>query len=152
MAARFEIAETSDESPAGAALAHWLTQPENPLTWRSMVNRVWHHHFGRGLVETPNDFGKMGSAPSHAELLDWLAVWFRDEAHGSLKRLHRLIVTSSTTGRLLPEYPMAEGISKPDLGTSRSGTADSLRATAASIDADNRLLWRMNRRASMPSK
>src|SRR2546425_5288356 len=57
---------------------------------------MWHHHFGRGLVETPNDLGKMGGRPSHAELLDWLAIWFRDEARGSMKQLHRLIVTSAT--------------------------------------------------------
>ena len=87
---------TPDEGARRAALAHWLTAPENPLTWRSIVNRVWHLHFGRGLVETPNDFGHMGALPSHPELLDWLAVWFRDEAHGSLKALHRLIVTSAT--------------------------------------------------------
>ena len=92
--ARF--ANTTDEGARRAALAHWLTAPENPLTWRSIVNRVWHLHFGRGLVATPNDFGHMGAVPSHPELLDWLAVWFRDEAHGSLKALHRLIVTSAT--------------------------------------------------------
>ena len=92
--ARF--ANTPDEGARRAALAHWLTAPENALTWRSIVNRVWHLHFGRGLVATPNDFGHMGAMPSHPELLDWLAVWFRDEAHGSLKALHRLIVTSAT--------------------------------------------------------
>ena len=90
------FAATADEGARRAALAHWLTAPENPLTWRSIVNRVWHLHFGRGLVATPNDFGHMGAVPSHPELLDWLAVWFRDEAHGSLKALHRLIVTSAT--------------------------------------------------------
>ena len=90
------FASTADEGARRAALAHWLTAPENPLTWRSLVNRVWHLHFGRGLVATPNDFGHMGAMPSHPELLDWLAVWFRDEAHGSLKALHRLIVTSAT--------------------------------------------------------
>jgi hypothetical protein len=94
--ARFELSDPSDEGARRAALARWLTHPDNPLTWRSIVNRVWHHHFGRGLVEMPNDFGKMGGAPSHPELLDWLALWFRDEAAGSLKRLNRLIVTSAT--------------------------------------------------------
>ena len=56
-----------------AALARWITSPHNPLTWRSIVNRVWHYHFGRGIVDTPNDFGKNGARPTHPELLDWLA-------------------------------------------------------------------------------
>ena len=115
--ARF--ASTADEGARRAALARWLTAPENALTWRSIVNRVWHLHFGRGLVATPNDFGRMGSAPSHPELLDWLAVWFRDEAHGSLKALHRLIVTSATYRR----------------SSAKSGGAD----------ADNIFLAHMNR-------
>ncbi len=83
-----------DESARRAALAHWITDPKNPLTWRSIVNRVWHWHFGRGLVSTPSDFGRMGSMPSHPELLDWLADRFL-ESGGSLKSLHRLIVTSA---------------------------------------------------------
>ena len=123
--ARFDLADVGDEGARRAALAHWLAHPGNPLTWRSVVNRVWHHHFGRGLVDTPNDFGKMGGKPSHAELLDWLAIWFRDDAHGSLKQLHRLIVTSATYRQ------------------SSWGLRSA--ATAAQIDADNRFLWRMNR-------
>ena len=78
-----------------AAARRWPSgspTPSNPLTWRSIVNRVWHYHFGRGLVDTPNDFGRNGSRPTHPELLDWLAVEFRDGG-GSLKKLHRLIVT-----------------------------------------------------------
>src|ERR1051325_3433579 len=94
--ARMEPTQAREESARRAYLAHWLSDRHHPLTWRSVVNRVWHHHFGRGLVETPNDFGKMGARPSHPELLDWLAVWFRDDARGSLKQLHRLIVTSAT--------------------------------------------------------
>jgi hypothetical protein len=76
--------------------ANWITHPDNPLTARVIVNRVWHYHFGRGLVATPNDLGKMGERPAHPELLDWLARWFvsPDGANWSLKRLHRLIVTS----------------------------------------------------------
>ncbi|MBL9117665.1 MAG: DUF1553 domain-containing protein [Verrucomicrobiaceae bacterium] len=85
-----------NESDRRAALAKWITSKNNALTWRSIVNRVWQHHFGRGLVETANDFGRMGAKPTHPELLDWLAVWFRDEAQGSLKKLHKLIVMSET--------------------------------------------------------
>ena len=95
MPAAFKFAGEATEATRRVALAQWLTAPENALTWRSIVNRVWHYHFGRGLVETPNDFGHMGSSPAHPELLDWLAVWFRDEARGSFKALHRLIMTSA---------------------------------------------------------
>ena len=84
------------ESARRAALAQWISNKNNVLTWRSIVNRVWQHHFGRGLVDTANDFGRMGGKPSHPELLDWLAVTFRDDLDGSLKRLHKLIVMSAT--------------------------------------------------------
>jgi hypothetical protein len=120
---RFTSADPKNEGARRAALADWLADPRNPLTWRSIVNRVWHHHFGRGLCDTPSDFGRMGGTPSHPELLDWLAAWFRDEAKGSLKALHRLILTSAAW---------------------RQASAD--RPDAAAADPDNRLLWRMNRR------
>ncbi len=87
------------ESARRSALAKWITDKNNALTWRSIVNRVWQHHFGRGLVDTANDFGRMGARPTHPELLDALAVWFRDDAHGSLKALHKLIVMSGTYRR-----------------------------------------------------
>ena len=118
---RFVPKDASDEGQRRVALADWLVDTANPVTWRVIVNRVWHHHFGKGIVDTPNDFGKMGGAPSHPELLDWLAAEFRDTG-GSLKKLHKLIVTSST-------YRQAV-------------THD---AAAAAKDGDNRLLWRMNR-------
>src|SRR4030095_3583177 len=92
------IFPTEPNQPEGqrrAALAKWLTHRDNPLTWRSIVNRVWLYHFGRGLVDTPNDFGYMGVMPTHPELLDWLACEFRDGGQ-SFKKLHKLIVTSAT--------------------------------------------------------
>ena len=78
-----------------AALARWLTNPENPLTARVIVIRVWQYHFGRGLVATSSDFGKLGEPPSHPELLDWLARRFVEDGW-SFKKLHRLILTSAT--------------------------------------------------------
>jgi mono/diheme cytochrome c family protein len=122
---RFKLDDPDDEASRRAALADWLAAPENPLSWRSIVNRVWAHHFGCGLCDTPNDFGRMGGIPSHPELLDWLTVWFRDDATGSLKQLHRLILLSSTYRR-----------------QSRSVATQ----TANTTDVQNRLLWRMNRR------
>src|SRR5436309_532259 len=92
--ARLPLADRNHEGSRRAALARWVTDPRNVLTWRSIVNRIWHYHFGRGLVDTPNDFGRMGGVPSHSELLDWLAIWFQEQG-GSLKSLHRLIVTSA---------------------------------------------------------
>lgn len=117
---RFKLTDANDEGQRRAALADWLTYADNALTWRVIVNRIWHYHFGKGIVDTPNDFGKMGGTPSHPELLDWLAVTFRNG--GSLKSLHRLIVTSSTYRQSVKHDP--------------SSTAK---------DGDNRLLWRMNR-------
>lgn len=109
--------------------ADWLVSPENPLTGRVIVNRVWQHHFGRGIVATPNDFGSMGEAPSHPELLDWLAGWFvaPEGANWSLKKLHKLIVTSAA-------YRQSSVIGNRQL------------PTANSKDADNRLLWRFSPR------
>jgi hypothetical protein len=119
--ATFPLATPDDEGSRRAALARWLTRPENLLTRRSIVNRVWQYHFGRGIVDTPNDFGHMGAPPTHPELLDHLAFWFED--HGeSLKALHRLILTSNTY---------------------RQTSAGD--AAGEKVDADNRYLWRMNR-------
>ncbi|MEQ1826579.1 MAG: DUF1549 and DUF1553 domain-containing protein [Pirellula sp.] len=118
---KFTLASLDDEGLRRAALAHWLASDDNPLTWRTIVNRVWHYHFGKGIVDTPNDLGAMGGAPSHPELLDWLALQLRDKG-GRLKELHRLIVSSHTY---------------------RQSSAHQL--DAATKDADNRWLWRMNR-------
>jgi hypothetical protein len=128
ISARFDVPEGSDESVRRAHLARWLTDRDNPLTWRSIINRVWHHHFGAGIVTTLNDFGHMGRLASHPELLDWLAARFRDGNH-SLKDLHRLIVMSET-------YRQSSRLHDID---------PTLADSAMSIDAENRLLWRMNR-------
>ena len=122
--ARFALPADAPEGARRAALARWLTDPKNVLTWRTVVNRLWQYHFGRGLVDTPNDFGRMGGTPSHPELLDWLAVTFRDDLGGSMKRFHRLIVTSAAYRQ--------------------QSTADN--PAARRIDDANSLLWRQNRR------
>ena len=101
--------------------ADWLTSPDNPLFTRVMVNRIWQHHFGEGIVRTPSNFGKTGERPTHPELLDWLAGEFVQRKF-SIKQMHRLMMTSSA-------YRMA---------------SDDIAANNA-IDADNRLVWRMPR-------
>jgi len=119
--ADFNAAACVNEGGRRLALAEWLAQRDNVLTWRSIVNRVWQYHFGRGLVDTPNDFGWNGSRPSHPELLDWLAVEFRDRGQ-SFKELHRLILRSAAY---------------------QQSSQDN--AAGSRLDADNRYLWRMNR-------
>jgi cytochrome c553 len=92
-----------DSGSGRLQLAEWLTSRDNPLTARVMVNRIWKHHFGTGLVKTPNDFGTRGEPPTHPELLDWLAVRFM-ESGWSIKAIHRLMVTSEAwrkSGELL---------------------------------------------------
>lgn len=90
-----ELPLDASESSRRVALARWIVDHENPLTARVMVNRIWQSHFGRGLVETASDFGLNGSAPTHAELLDWLAAEFVRHSW-SIKHIHRLIMTSHT--------------------------------------------------------
>jgi len=116
--AAFGLPDDAPEAERRAALAQWLTSPQNPLFARVIVNRLWQHHFGAGLVETPNDFGFNGGRPSHPELLNWLAATLV-ERNWSLKELHREIVLSAA-------YRQA------------------FRADEAALkqDADNRLLWR----------
>lgn len=103
-------------------LAHWIASPDNPLTARVMVNRIWQHHVGRGIVATPSDFGRNGALPTHPELLDWLAQKFI-ENKWSIKAMHRLIMTSATYRQT------------------------SLRSSKKEEEADpnNLLLWRRNR-------
>ena len=85
----------ADKVSGRLELAQWIANRNNPLTARVMVNRVWRWHFGRGLVATTDNFGKLGAKPSHPELLDWLAVWFMENGW-SVKKLNRLILTSAT--------------------------------------------------------
>ena len=119
---KFNLADPNHEGQRRAALATWLANPKNVLTWRSITNRIWHYHIGRGIVATPSDFGQMGQQPTHPELLNWLAINLQQNG-GSLKWLHRLITTSSTYRQ-----------------------SSQHRDDFANIDGDNRYLWRMNRR------
>lgn len=105
-----------------SALANWLADAGNPLSTRVIVNRVWHYHFGRGIVGTPSDFGMMGERPSHPELLDYLTTNFTGNGW-SLKKLHRMILLSNTY--------------------QQSSTHKEL---AAKVDPDNKLFWRFQRR------
>jgi hypothetical protein len=132
----FDLPPDHTEGDRRAALARWITDDRNPLTWRSIVNRVWQYHFGRGLVDTPNDLGRMGAEPSHPELLDWLAIEFRDGGQ-SLKRLHKLIVTSHTYQQV-SAYPESASVKSISRGVVHDGPE--------TLDADNRYLWRASRR------
>ncbi|MEA3210140.1 MAG: hypothetical protein QOE70_3197 [Chthoniobacter sp.] len=122
-----------------AMLANWIASPQNPLTARVMVNRIWQHHFGRGLVATPSDFGTHGQKPSHRELLDWLASEFiaRD---WSVKQMHKLMLMSAT---------YRQSSSGTGLGNlSDSGNLNPLvtgNSNPRKLDPENRLYWRMNR-------
>jgi mono/diheme cytochrome c family protein len=143
LSASFGTIDPANEGTRRAALANWITDPRNPLTARSIVNRIWQYHFGRGIVDTPNDFGHQGSLPTHRELLDWLAVELIAPTDGlvkssappagppllrggedrwSLKRLHRLILRSAVY---------------------RQSSRDN--SQFAAIDGGNQYLWRMNR-------
>lgn len=118
------LALPQDETKPRTALAGWLTDPENPMTARVLVNRVWQYHFGNGIVNTPNDFGYYGGRPSHPELLDYLASELLENGW-RLKSLHRMIMLSSAY-RQSSQTPMSE--------------------LAREIDPENRLLWKFNRR------
>jgi hypothetical protein len=152
MPGEFAAFDVAEEGSRRAALAKWMIDPRNPLTPRSIVNRLWQYHFGRGIVDTPNDFGHMGSLPTHPELLDWLAAELagpsgdldedKETRRGGdkekrkseirnpnskmpawgLKRLHRLIMRSAVY---------------------RQSSSDDPRLAA--IDSGNQYLWRMNR-------
>jgi len=122
------LAPESESKTSGRrlAFARWLTQQEHPLTARVMVNRIWMHHFGTGIVATPDDFGVSGASPSHPDLLDWLATEFV-RSGWSIKHIHRLILHSSTwqqSSRVFEEH----------------------RTVCEKVDPDNALLWRQTMR------
>jgi hypothetical protein len=114
-----DLAGSASDRERRLALAEWIASPKNPLTARVIVNRIWHYHFGQGIVNTPSDFGLNGDRPSHPELLDWLAVSFMENGW-SVKWLHRLILSSETYRQ-----------------------SDRFNEKANAVDAANRLLWRM---------
>ena len=136
MPGRFALAADHTEGDRRIALANWIVDPQNPLTWRSIVNRIWLYHFGRGIVDSPSDLGRMGQKPTHPALLDWLAIEFRDGGAWiakaqSIKQLHKLIVTSAT-------YRQASNNdADSDLDTDHK---------FAALDGDNAFYWRANRR------
>lgn len=120
LSGKLAVADVEDEGQRRLALANWVADSKNSLTWRSIVNRLWQYHIGQGIVDTPNDFGHMGSAPTHPEMLDWLAAALRDNG-GSMKAIHRLILTSA--------------VYRQSSARSREGEE---------VDSNNRLLSRMN--------
>jgi hypothetical protein len=114
----FGLAIDATDADRRVRMADWVTDDRNALFARVMVNRLWHYHFGQGLVTTPNDFGFNGGRPSHPELLEWLAAEFQQSGY-SLKAMHRLILTSAAWRQ-----------------------SSTLKPEAMTVDADNRLLWR----------
>ena len=114
----YRLGSEAPESERRLAFANWLVHPANPLTPRVLANRLWHYHFGTGIVDTPSDFGYMGGRPTHPELLDFLALKLKENGW-RIKAMHRLIMLSDTYRQ-----------------------SSSYRETAASVDGDSRLLWR----------
>ena len=109
----FRVEDPDDEGSRRAALANWIVDKRNLNTRRSIVNRIWQYHFGRGIVDTPNDFGLMGGAPTHPELLDWLAAWFQ--------RKRRIAQSAAPADRhqrdLPPKSPRATRSTRPSTAT-----------------------------------
>lgn len=122
------LSTQSTDSQRRLALAQWICSTENPLPARVLVNRLWHHHFGTGLVATPSDFGLGGASPSHPEMLDWLANQLHRGAW-SVKRMHRMILLSDAYQRSSVRREPSSALS-----------------SAASLDAGNRFVWRQNPR------
>lgn len=114
----YRLGSEAPESERRLAFANWLVHPDNPLTPRVLANRLWHYHFGTGIVDTPSDFGYMGGRPTHPELLDFLALKLKENGW-RIKAMHRLIMLSDTYRQ-----------------------SSAYREQAASTDGDSRLLWR----------
>ena len=129
-----KLASDTAEQERRKALAEWIASPQNPLTARVMVNRIWQGHFGNGLVETPSDFGRNGARPSHPELLDWLASEFV-RSGWSVKHMQRLIVLSGTY-----RQSSSTGGSRENRVVKQASPSTPL--SPVQIDADVRLLWR----------
>jgi hypothetical protein len=149
------LAMDASDKERRIALGAWIANAENPLTARVMVNRLWHYHFGTGIVDTPSDFGLNGGRPSHPELLDWLASEFVAR-NWSVKAMHRLIVESRAYRQgsgLEPGNglgPRAKGL-EPEKAAADESSSLALRSRPSSldpfqIDASNRLLWRYSPR------
>lgn len=132
----------TNEGQRRAALARWITHPDNPLVRRVIVNRLWQWHFNDGIVNTPSDFGFGGGRPSHPELLDWLAEELVRK-RWSLKAMHRLIVTSQTYQQASYTPTTNTSEEKP---AKTSVASDIAYAKAAKIDSENQLFWRQNPR------
>jgi hypothetical protein len=129
--ADFALPADAPEPDRRRKLMEWITHSDNPLFSRVMANRIWHYHFGTGIVDSPNDFGFNGGRPSHPELLEWLAGMFQADGY-RIKDLHRLIVTSRTyrqAGYLPVDWEKSSSENDP-----------------REVDAGNRLLWRMTPR------
>ena len=144
----FGLAADAPEAQRRLKFAEWLGDARNPLPARVMANRVWHLHFGQGLVATPNDFGVSGARPTHPELLDWLAAKFI-ESGWSVKALHRLIVNSATYRQGAGEGVVSGSVVSnqsqrvPPTGSLSTGSLmTDYSQKAAALDADNTLLWR----------
>ncbi len=123
---KLEIKPTATSSGRRTVLANWIASKDNPMTARVMVNRLWQHHFGRGIVRTPNDYGMHGMRPTHPELLDWLAAEFIEKGW-SMKAMHKVILRSNA-------YRMA------------SRTDPKSAALGAKLDQSNDLFWRFDMR------
>ncbi|MEX0712135.1 MAG: DUF1549 and DUF1553 domain-containing protein [Pirellulales bacterium] len=151
------LARPLEPPPAGAQtstrrtqLARWITDRRNPLTARVMVNRLWQHHFGEGLVRTPDNFGMMSASPTHPELLDWLAAEFMDGGW-RVKRIHRLILLSSTY-RMDSNHPQEDEYTERDFSNQRLWRANRRRLDAEALrDAILATSGELNLKAGGPS-